>query len=49
MGFDPDYMAIKRASDHQAATANDADSVILIAAKLGKTRLIDNIAFNLSA
>ena len=49
MGFDPDYVAIKRSSDLQAATANDTDLVILIAAKLGKTRLIDNIAFNLSA
>ncbi|MBK9185816.1 MAG: pantoate--beta-alanine ligase [Moraxellaceae bacterium] len=49
MGFDPDYVAIRRASDLQAATANDTDLVILIAAKLGKTRLIDNIAFNLSA
>lgn len=47
-GFDPDYIALKRAIDLQDAHADDTDLVLLVAARLGKTRLIDNIAFKLS-
>lgn len=48
MGFDPDYVAIMRSSDLQAATATDQHLVILVAARLGKTRLIDNITVDLA-
>lgn len=46
-GFDPDYIAIKRAIDLQDAKPEDTHLVLLVAARLGNTRLIDNIAFTL--
>ena len=45
-GFQPDYFSVCRSSDLQKASAEDVDLVILAAAKLGKTRLIDNIYFS---
>jgi pantoate--beta-alanine ligase len=45
-GFDPDYFAICRRSDLKKAYAEDLDLVLLAAAKLGKTRLIDNVYFS---
>jgi len=45
-GFQPDYFSVCRSSDLQKATAEDVDLVLLAAAKLGKTRLIDNIYFS---
>lgn len=45
-GFQPDYFSICRSSDLAKATPEDADLVLLAAAKLGKTRLIDNIRFS---
>lgn len=42
-GFNVDYLKIARRSDLQFASENDSDLIILAAAKLGKTRLIDNI------
>ena len=47
-GFQPDYFHICRAGDLLKASRNDTTLVILAAAKLGKTRLIDNIAVNLT-
>lgn len=44
-GFLPDYFRICRSADLLPADGNDTELVILIAAKLGKTRLIDNIYF----
>lgn len=44
-GFDPDYLDIRRA-DLGEPTADDRDLVILVAARLGRTRLIDNLAFS---
>ena len=38
-----DYVAVRKQADLQCATASDRDLVILAAAWLGKTRLIDNI------
>lgn len=43
-GFSPDYLEIRR-QDLAEANANDRELVILVAAKLGSTRLIDNLAF----
>ena len=42
-GFGPDYFSICRTCDLQSAGDDDPEIVILTAAKLGKTRLIDNI------
>lgn len=43
-GWKPDYLAVRRRSDLQAPAAGDA-LVVLGAAKLGGTRLIDNLEF----
>jgi pantoate--beta-alanine ligase len=45
-GFDTDYFAICRRSDLEKAGREERELVILTAAKLGKTRLIDNLCFN---
>ena len=42
-GFIPDYFNICKRSDLQAATAVDVQLIILVAARIGSTRLIDNI------
>ena len=42
-GFEVDYFSICNASDLQPAQSSSAEIVILLAAKLGGTRLIDNI------
>jgi len=44
-GFQPDYFSICRSHDLAKATEADNDLVLLVAAKLGSTRLIDNICF----
>jgi pantoate--beta-alanine ligase len=41
-GWQPDYLTVRRRSDLQAPLAGDA-LVVLGAAKLGMTRLIDNL------
>jgi len=43
-GWEPDYLTVRRRSDLQAPRAGDA-MVALAAAKLGNTRLIDNLEF----
>jgi pantoate--beta-alanine ligase len=48
-GFQPDYFAICRSRDLAKAQENDAELVLLAAAKLGKTRLIDNLCFSAPA
>jgi pantoate--beta-alanine ligase len=45
-GFRPDYFSVCRSSDLKKAAAEDVDLVLLAVAKLGKTRLIDNIYFS---
>jgi pantoate--beta-alanine ligase len=45
-GFETDYFSVCRGSDLTKAAAEDVDLVLLAAAKLGKTRLIDNIYFS---
>lgn len=47
-GFTPDYLSVRRQSDLKPAQADDRTLVILVAAQLGKARLIDNIAFALN-
>lgn len=46
-GFDVDYLSLCRSADLQFADKHDTDLVILAAARLGSTRLIDNLAFSL--
>ncbi|MFY0992230.1 pantoate--beta-alanine ligase [Halomonas sp. C05BenzN] len=45
-GFEPDYLEL-RAPDLGAVTATTRDAVLLAAARLGPTRLIDNLALTL--
>ncbi|MCQ4313064.1 pantoate--beta-alanine ligase [Pseudomonas stutzeri] len=42
-GLRPDYLEIRNATDLQPATADTRELVILVAAFLGRTRLIDNL------
>lgn len=46
-GFAPDYLEIRR-QDLAAAGPDDKALVILVAARLGSTRLIDNLTFELA-
>jgi pantoate--beta-alanine ligase len=46
-GFAPDYLAIRRASDLEVPDTRDVELVVLVAARLGKARLIDNISLEL--
>ncbi|MEE3634465.1 pantoate--beta-alanine ligase [Pseudomonas sp. AL 58] len=46
-GFRPDYLEVRHAISLRPATAEDRDLVILVAAFLGATRLIDNLHLNL--
>ncbi|NNJ19042.1 pantoate--beta-alanine ligase [Pseudomonas putida CSV86] len=48
-GLKPDYLEVRHAVDLRPALANDHDLVILVAAYLGPTRLIDNLHLNLEA
>jgi pantoate--beta-alanine ligase len=46
--WQPDYVAVRRQSDLQPPAAADRELVILAAAKLGATRLIDNLEITAS-
>ncbi|HEC13188.1 MAG TPA: pantoate--beta-alanine ligase [Acidiferrobacteraceae bacterium] len=46
-GFDPDYISVRRQGDLGVPQTGDQEWVILAAAQLGKTRLIDNLEVNL--
>ncbi|NER65063.1 pantoate--beta-alanine ligase [Pseudomonas sp. MAFF212427] len=46
-GFKPDYLEIRQALNLRPAGPDDRDLVILVAAVLGATRLIDNLHLNL--
>jgi pantoate--beta-alanine ligase len=46
VGFQVDYFSICKADNLQVATENDEQLVILVAAKLGVPRLIDNVSFS---
>lgn len=47
-GFVPDYFSVRSADDLHKADKRDTDLVVLAAAKLGRTRLIDNICISLA-
>ncbi|NBA98190.1 pantoate--beta-alanine ligase [Pseudomonas sp. R5(2019)] len=49
VGFRPDYLEIRNALTLRPATVDDRDLVILVAAYLGATRLIDNLHLNLDS
>jgi len=49
LGFRVDYCGVARTSDLMVATAADHSLVVLIAAYLGETRLIDNLQIILTA
>ena len=46
-GFETDYFSISRRCDLHAATIEDTQLIILLATRLGKTRLIDNIQLDI--
>ena len=46
-GFKPDYVSVRRQSDLQRPGSEDRKLVALAAAWLGRTRLIDNVEFEL--
>ncbi|HTN29316.1 MAG TPA: pantoate--beta-alanine ligase [Pseudomonas sp.] len=46
-GFRPDYLEIREASSLRPATPTDRNLVLLVAAHLGGTRLIDNLSVTL--
>ncbi len=48
-GLKPDYLEVRQALSLLPATREDRDLVILVAAFLGKTRLIDNLHLDLDA
>jgi pantoate--beta-alanine ligase len=45
LGFGVDYFAVRRAADLDPVGAADTDLVALVAARLGRARLIDNVRF----
>ncbi|MGR6871350.1 pantoate--beta-alanine ligase [Pseudomonas sp. HK3] len=48
LGFKPDYIEVRDANSLRPATSDDAELVVLVAAILGKARLIDNLRISLN-
>jgi len=44
-GWQPDYLEVRRRSDLAPVQAGEGERVVLGAARLGQTRLIDNVEF----
>jgi pantoate--beta-alanine ligase len=44
-GWQPDYVEVRRRHDLAPPEAGDRELVVLAAARLGSTRLIDNVEF----
>ena len=42
-GWQPDYVAVRRQADLRQPSERDRDLVVVAAARLGRTRLIDNV------
>jgi pantoate--beta-alanine ligase len=42
-GWRPDYIAVRRRADLRAPLNGDPELVVVAAARLGRTRLIDNV------
>ena len=42
-GWKPEYVAVRRCTDLQSPGNGETELVVLAAARLGKTRLIDNV------
>ena len=47
-GFEPDYFAVRDATTLRAVTEDTEEIAILAAARLGNTRLIDNVRLSLN-
>jgi pantoate--beta-alanine ligase len=47
-GFEPDYVSVRRAADLLPPRGDEPDLVVLAAARLGSTRLIDNLRIDLT-
>ena len=47
-GWQPDYVAVRRRADLRQPTERDRDLVVVVAARLGRTRLIDNVEVTLA-
>jgi pantoate--beta-alanine ligase len=46
VGFTPDYLEVRNANTLRQVTAADSELVVIVAAYLGKARLIDNVSFS---
>ena len=46
-GWQPDYVAVRRQADLRQPSERDRDLVVVAAARLGRTRLIDNVEITL--
>ncbi len=46
-GWKPDYIAVRRQHDLQSPVNGEREVVVLAAARLGRTRLIDNVEVNI--
>ena len=44
-GWQPDYIEVRRKTDLAAPQPGDSELIVLGAARLGTTRLIDNVEF----
>ncbi|MEB6590635.1 MULTISPECIES: pantoate--beta-alanine ligase [Pseudomonas] len=47
-GFEPEYLEVRNAQSLEPATRDDDQWVIMVAARLGQTRLIDNLVIKVS-
>jgi pantoate--beta-alanine ligase len=46
-GWQPDYVAVRRQADLRPPSERDRELVVVAAARLGRTRLIDNVEITL--
>jgi pantoate--beta-alanine ligase len=46
VGFTPDYLEVRNANTLRQVTAADSELVVIVAAYIGKARLIDNVSFS---